>query len=140
MNAMTNIKLDGEEFSIYNESGKQVKGSRTIGTEGLTPLELLGASLGYCTSLNLRVLLEREGTPITEENFNVAVQAQKAVEGPSRVEKLHLSIKLPKELSEEVRQKVITSAERGCTIRRSLVNAIDITFEDVTNQTKAASS
>ncbi|MCU4668412.1 OsmC family protein, partial [Bacillus paralicheniformis] len=94
--------------------------------DGLTPIELLEASLGMCITISLQKMFERDGIEVLEDEFSVSVSAAKAPEGPSRVEKCSVSVKLPEHLPTDYKKKLITSAERACTIGNTLKRGVTI--------------
>ncbi|WP_276577875.1 OsmC family protein, partial [Bacillus thuringiensis] len=67
-------------------------------SDGLSPIELLDASLGMCITISLQRMFERDGIEVQEDEFSVSVSAAKAPYGPSRVEKCTVSVKLPEHL------------------------------------------
>ncbi|KUL15219.1 OsmC family protein [Bacillus paralicheniformis] len=123
---MSIIRKTNGEFGIFHEAGMQAKGSFTPNSDGLSPIELLEASLGMCITISLQRMFERDGIEVQEDEFSVSVSAAKAPDGPSRVEKCTVSIKLPEHLPTDYKNKLITSAERACTIGNTLKRGVTI--------------
>ena len=123
---MSIIRKTNGEFGIFHEAGMQAKGSFTPNSDGLSPIELLEASLGMCITISLQRMFERDGIEVQEDEFSVSVSAAKAPDGPSRVEKCTVSVKLPEHLPTDYKKKLITSAERACTIGNTLKQGVTI--------------
>ncbi|MEK3888806.1 OsmC family protein [Bacillus sp. FSL K6-3431] len=123
---MTIIKKINGSFDVYNAAGFQVEGSYNPDSKGLSPLELLESSLGLCISISLQKMFERDEIDVGDDEFSVKVDATKASDGPSRVEKCMVNITLPKHLSDEYKKKLIVSAERACTIGNTLKKGLII--------------
>jgi len=117
---MAFIKNEDGRFGIYNEEGLQVEGSFTPNSTGLNPKELLEASIGMCMTIVIQRMFERDGIEVAEGEFSVDVTAVKASDSPSRFEHFDVSIKLPDQLSDEYKKKILVSAERGCTISNTV--------------------
>ncbi|TWN08416.1 hypothetical protein CHCC14568_1320 [Bacillus licheniformis] len=66
---MSTIQKTNGEFGIFHEAGMQAKGSFTPNSDGLTPIELLEASLGMCITISLQKMFERDGIEVLEDEF-----------------------------------------------------------------------
>src|SRR3954452_955006 len=83
--------------------------------EGPSPQELLAASLASCTAITMEMYAKRKGWDVGD--MTVAVNYEPAQRGsPTRFE---MVIKMPKELPEEQRQKLMTIAAK-CPVHRTL--------------------
>jgi len=93
--------------------------------EGMTPPELLLASLGSCAGFYAAAYLKKHG--LAEEGTVVQVTADK-VKGPARLENFKIAIDLPVELDEKHRRGV-EDAVHHCLIHNTLLNPPKIELE-----------
>jgi putative redox protein len=83
--------------------------------EGPSPQELLAASLASCTAITMEMYAQRKGWEVGD--ITVDVKYEPAQRGsPTRFEML---IKMPKELPEEQRQRLMQIAAK-CPVHRTL--------------------
>jgi putative redox protein len=83
--------------------------------EGPSPQELLAASLASCSAVTLEMYADRKGWEIGD--VTVEVNYEPAQRGsPTRFE---ISVKLPKELPEEQRERLMQIVAR-CPVHRTL--------------------
>ena len=85
--------------------------------EGMTPPELLLASLGSCAAYYAADYLRRHG--LAKEGTRVRVHADK-VKNPARVDNIRIEVELPIECSDEDREGV-DRAVHGCLIHNTLL-------------------
>lgn len=86
--------------------------------EGMTPPELLLASLGSCAAFYAAQYLRRRG--LAEEGLIVRVHAEK-VKGPARIENFHIAITSPVALPQEHLAGMHTAAHQ-CLIHNTLLH------------------
>ena len=123
---MTIIKKMNGVNQIHNEAGLQLEGSLAPNSNGLSPKELLEASLGLCIAISLQKIFERDQIEVDDKDISIEVTAVKAPNSPSRFEKFDVSIALPNQFSEAYKQKLMLSVERACTIGNTLKNGVTI--------------
>jgi putative redox protein len=82
---------------------------------GPSPQELLAASLASCTAITMEMYAERKGWQVGE--VSVDVDYEPAQRGSPT--KFTMAVRLPKELPEEQRDKLMTIAAR-CPVHRTL--------------------
>jgi putative redox protein len=83
--------------------------------EGPSPQELLAASLASCTAITMEMYAQRKGWEVGE--MTVDVNYEPAQRGsPTRFE---MVVKMPKELPEEQRQRLMQIAAK-CPVHRTL--------------------
>jgi putative redox protein len=83
--------------------------------EGPSPQELLAASLASCTAITMEMYAKRKGWEVGD--MSVDVNYEPAQRGsPTRFE---MVVKMPKELPEEQRQKLMQIAAK-CPVHRTL--------------------
>lgn len=82
---------------------------------GPSPQELLAASLASCTAITMEMYAQRKGWDVGE--MTVDVEYEPAQRGsPTR---FHMIVKMPKELPEEQRQRLMQIAAK-CPVHRTL--------------------
>ncbi|SRR5579883_2461696 len=104
--------------------------------EGITPPELMLASLGSCAGYYAAGYLRKKG--LASEGTRVRVTAGK-VPGPARLDDFRIEISLPVSVGSEHR-KGVDEAVRHCLIHNTLLHppAITIQIEDGLSAAQAA--
>lgn len=123
---MTIINKVNGVNGIYNEAGLQLEGSLAPNLNGLSPKELLEASLGLCISISLQKMFERDNSVVEDKDISIEVTAVKGANSPSHFEKFDVSIAFPDHFSDEYKKKLIISVDRACTIGNTLKNSVTI--------------
>ena len=114
-------------FRIRADEPVEVGGGGT----GLSPYELLLASLGACTSMTLRLYATRKGwnlERITVRLRHYRVHAQDCIDcetKPSSVDRIDREIELAGNLTEEQKARLQAIAEK-CPVHRTLTSRIEI--------------
>jgi putative redox protein len=93
--------------------------------EGMTPPELLLASLGSCAGFYAAQYLRKH--KLAGEGTRVRVTAEKA-KNPSRMENFRIEVEVPLEFSEEHRAG-IELAVKHCLVHNTLLNPPKISLE-----------
>jgi putative redox protein len=93
--------------------------------EGMTPPELLLASLGTCAAFYASAYLRKKGLP--REGVEVRVTAEKAGP-PARLDNFKIEVKIPLALSEEQRAGVDVAVNH-CLIHNTLLHTPAIQIE-----------
>ena len=93
--------------------------------EGMTPPELLLASLGSCVGFYVAQYLRKH--KLATEGTRVRVTAEK-LKDPARIDHFRIAIESPAALTEQHRAGVEDAAHH-CLIHNTLVNAPSIAFE-----------
>jgi len=93
--------------------------------EGMTPPELMLASLGSCVGYYAAQYLRKKG--LASEGTHVRVTAGK-VTGPARLENFKIELRLPV-LIEADHRKGVEEAVHHCLIHNTLLNPPKITIE-----------
>src|ERR1700722_16066949 len=93
------VRVAPPGITAVNDRGDEIRYAVSPSAPGFNPLELLSASLGICTAINLRkelgALAQGGGSP----PFEVVVDCVKAMDGPSRVESLNVVVRLPESVA-----------------------------------------
>jgi putative redox protein len=92
-----------------------------------SPTDLLAAALGSCMVTVMGILAAREAIPFDGVSFRVEKHMRAA---PRRIERLPVSIQMPRGLSAEQREK-LEAAALNCPVHLSLLPEIerDVKFE-----------
>lgn len=89
---------------------------------GMTPPELLLASLGTCAGFYAVQYLKTRGLPM--DGLQVRVAAEKA-QAPARLAKFVIDVELPQPVEERHREGLMRSV-KGCLIHHTLLNTPEI--------------
>lgn len=119
---MVMIKIVAGENEIYNEAGKQLIGSRARGQAGLSPGELLEASLALCISISLEKIMDYDRIDYDKSEMAVAVAAHKDEGGANRFSRFVVNLTLPSGLDEAYKEKLLRVVDRACTVGNTLTN------------------
>jgi len=116
---------DGVKFEV-EASGHRIicdQPASNQGTDaGMTPPELLLASLGTCAGFYAVQYLKTRGLPM--EGLQVRVAAEKA-QGPARLARFVIDVELRQPLDERHREGVLR-AVKGCLIHHTLLHTPEI--------------
>ena len=114
---MTITQFKNGENTILNPTGKQLMGTAKMGLEnGLNPKELMEAAIGLCVSLTITHLMQRDERLGETDALEVQVTSFKDEGGENRIGRFEVEVKLPGSIDAEYGEKLLTMAERGCTI------------------------
>jgi uncharacterized OsmC-like protein/pimeloyl-ACP methyl ester carboxylesterase len=124
-NYATEIEVDGHHL-VADEPESAGGGNR-----GPSPYELLGASLGACTCITLRMYAERKGWPL--EGVTVRLRHEKVHAGdcadcpdtPGRIDRIGREVELTGPLDAEQRRRLLEIADR-CPVHRTLQDRVVI--------------
>jgi len=92
---------------------------------GLTPYQLLGAGLGACTSMTLRMYARRKGLALSHVSVDVthdkihAADCAACPQTDARIDHLHRVVRLEGDLSEAERAKLLEIADK-CPVHHTL--------------------
>ena len=109
------FEIKAREHTIVSDQPRENGGF----DEGMTPPELLLASLGSCAAYYAAEYLHRH--KLATERTRVRVVAQKA-KNPPRVDDFRIEVEVPVELSEE-HQKGVEGAVHRCLIHNTLLHS-----------------
>jgi uncharacterized OsmC-like protein len=124
------VRVDAGGITAVNARGSEIRYAVSPSAPGFNPLELLSASLGICTAINLRKELGALADGGNALPFEVVVGCVKAQDLPPRVERLNLRVRLPEEVPEAAAAGVVQRAEAACTIANTLRVSTTITVRD----------
>ncbi|PQJ13120.1 osmotically inducible protein OsmC [Flavipsychrobacter stenotrophus] len=92
--------------------------------EGMSPEELLAASLSACTSITLRMYADRKGYDVDEIHVNVVMIRDKELNRTN----INRKIEITGNLTDEERAKMMAIAN-NCPVHKILTNQIIINTE-----------
>jgi uncharacterized OsmC-like protein len=124
------VRVDASGITAVNDRGGEIRFAVSPSAPGFNPLELLSASLGICTAINLRKELGALAEGGSSSPFEVAVDCVKAIDGPSHVESLNVVVRLPEGVAGRAAGGVVQRAEAACTIANTLLASTKITTRD----------
>ena len=93
---------------------------------GMTPSELLLASLGACVSVYAALYCRNHG--LAYEGLEVHVSSEPAQEPPSRIGSIRVSLKMPVPVPEVLKPGLLSTAQR-CLIHNTLTHPPEIEVE-----------
>jgi len=117
---MTVVKVVDGQDHIINGAGKQLIGSHSPDSTGLSPRELLEASLGLCVSISLQKIMDYDGVTYNKDEIHVEVTATKPEDKSNRFSDFKVLVTLPSGLEPAYKEKLKTVTERACTIGNTL--------------------
>lgn len=115
------FEINARSHRIYSDQPVENGGF----DEGMTPPELMLASLGACAGYYAIDYLKRSKVPA--EGVRVRTTAEK-VQGPPRLDDIHIELECPGAV-EERHQKGLLEAVRKCLIHNTLLHAPKIRVE-----------
>jgi putative redox protein len=123
------VKWTGEEkFLATMPSGKTVQfdaGNRHEG--GPSPMEILLGALGACTSVDVKLILEKKRQKLT--SLELSVSGERATEPPQVWTKIEIVYRLSGTLDEKaVRDAIELSQNKYCSVAAMLGKTAKITY------------
>ncbi|MCA8984666.1 MAG: OsmC family protein [Planctomycetaceae bacterium] len=97
---------------------------------GPTPMELLLAALGSCTTITMRMYARRKGWPL--ETLQVRLQHRKLLDGEAEdyTDRIEKQIEMTGPLSDEQRKRLLEIAER-CPVHRTLTGKLQLESREI---------
>lgn len=123
---MVMLKIVDCENEIYNEAGRQMVGTRGRNQAGLSPGELLEASLALCVSISIEKIMDYDKKEYDKSDISVDVSAAKDEGGENRFSHFTVRVGLPDHLDEAYRAKLMRVVDRACTIGNTLKHGVVI--------------
>lgn len=111
-------------------SGTDAKLAYSPSMEGLTPLELLDASLAGCLVISLRMAARTLGLADRLGDVRVEVKGEKAPDQPSRIARQVCRFEIGGDFSADERAALIAGAHAVCTIGHTLESGVTIVDAD----------
>jgi putative redox protein len=113
------VELEGGHMLVVDEP--QDRGGTDTGPR---PTQLLAASLAGCTAITVEMYAERKGWDVGPIEVDVDVAYDGTVPSTYAV-----ALKLPRELSDDQRQRLLTVAAK-CPVHRVLVGEASVTVAE----------
>lgn len=101
-----------------SEAGFQGAGATTPQAQGLSPSDLLLASLGTCITISMRMAAQQMGLALGE--LGATVNAVKATDLPHRFARLTVDVQAPDALDAGVAQELVQRTKALCTVSNTL--------------------
>jgi len=131
------VEIRGEYTSnlkmqlTHGPSGAELKTAAPVDNQGdgssFSPTDLMAAALGSCMVTTMAIVAQREAIPFEGASF---VMEKHMRADPRRIERLPVTIRMPRGLSPEQRRRLELIA-RTCPVQRSLLPEIeaDVVFQ-----------
>lgn len=118
---MTTLKIVEGQDQIFNEAGFQLVGNHGPNLEGgLSPRELLEASLALCVSISLQKIMAYDGVEYDKSSIHIEVSSVKAEDKSNKFSHFNVLVTLPQTLDPAYKEKLKSVVERACTIGNTL--------------------
>jgi len=95
---------------------------------GFNPLDLMFSSLAACLVLSARIAASKLGILDRFKEVNVHVTGEKAHEGPSRITRFIIDMKIDGNFSPEEKAEIAHMAEEICTVSNTLKGTPEFSF------------
>lgn len=106
-------------LEVIGDSRKEDGGEN----RGMTPVELMVASMGLCTGIDLSYWCERHGIDLSQVRINLTWE--NAPDKPSRVAVIRMQVTLPRPLTEDERT-TLTRIVSSCKVHNTLERGAEI--------------
>lgn len=122
---------EGMQFVGLSKSGHSTIMDTTAGVGGFdsapTPMEMVVLGLGGCTGMDVVSLLRKMREDF--DNFEIAIDTQRADSHPKKIEKISLNYRVWGEVSEKNFQKAISlSLDKYCPVTATLRPGVKINY------------
>ncbi len=120
-------RLEARGFVLAADEPSESGGTET----GPTPYDYLAMALASCTAMTMRAYAERKGWQIGELGAHVqhdrvhANDCRDCEHGSGRIDRLHRTLELPQELSDDERDALVRIADR-CPVHLTLEGQIEV--------------
>jgi uncharacterized OsmC-like protein len=109
---------DADTLGITTEAGHRAVGARTPQAQGLSPSDLLLASLATCVSISMRMAGQQMGLALGD--LTTTAQATKAMDPPNRFARLEVHVQIQDDLGADVASELVRRTKALCTISNTL--------------------
>jgi uncharacterized OsmC-like protein len=106
--------------AVTSVTGGRLEVVTGVNDPGFNPLDLLYASLAACLVLSVKGAVIKMQLLEQFEGCTAEVTGDKAHDEPSRVETLHVAIKIGGHFSDAERQAIVKLAKQLCTVSNTL--------------------
>lgn len=116
-------------FEAQNETGNAVSmdSSKDGKSKGMSPMQLLLAGIGGCSSIDIVSILEKQRQPL--EDIQVSAEAERAEGQPAVFTKIHLHYVLKGNLDEDkVKRAIDLSLDTYCSVSKMLDKTAKISY------------
>jgi uncharacterized OsmC-like protein len=118
------VHVDEHGITAVNDRGTRIQLAPSSVSDGFTPLELVSAALGFCTAITMRSELRHAAEAAARAGFTLEVDGVKATDGPSRLARLDVQLKLPAGVADA--PALLERAEAACTIAHTLKQPAEV--------------
>lgn len=122
--AVTSVKVRARSENaalsqVSNDRGRTIDAVFSTRADGFTPLEIQAAALAACIDASVRIAARRDEIGALGA-LEVAVEAIKAADAPSRLGRFEVVVTFADPLDEAVKTRLVEAAEEICTISNTL--------------------
>ncbi len=134
----TEVKVNwlsnNQHFEAINEEGGKIRmdGSTSIGglEGGMSPLQLLLAGVGGCSSIDVLAILEKQKQEVRDLKVQVQADKQRVNNSYSVFKTIHLHFELKGDLdAKKVERAISLSIEKYCSVSKALEKDSEITYD-----------
>ena len=127
-----------QHFEATNEEGGKIRmdGSTSIGglEGGMSPLQLLLAGVGGCSSIDVLAILEKQKQEVRDLKVQVQADKQRVNNSYSVFKTIHLHFELKGDLdAKKVERAISLSIDKYCSVSKALEKDSEITYDFVIN-------
>ncbi|MBL8380470.1 MAG: OsmC family protein [Burkholderiales bacterium] len=125
------LRLDApsaDQLHLRSEAGFEFTGARTPGMHGLSPSDLLLASLATCVGISMRMAAEAMG--LTLGALQLSATATKALDAPNRFERLDLRIHSAFTIDAARSDELLKRTKALCTVSNTLGAEVGMVLVD----------
>lgn len=138
---MTMLKIVEGQDRIFNEAGVQLVGNHGPNLEGgLSPRELLEASLALCVSISLQKIMAYDGVDYDKSSIHIEVSSVKAEDKSNKFSHFNVHVTLPQTLDPAYKEKLKSVVERACTIGNTLKSEAVVELIEVNEPIETSSN
>jgi uncharacterized OsmC-like protein len=125
-------EITSRSHSILSDEPIESNGTDT----GMTPYELLLASIGSCKAITMRMYAERKGLPLEDVSIELEhskIPAEECIDietKTGKIDKIDIRVSIKGNLTEEQKARILEIGEK-CPVQRTILSEIKLTTTSV---------
>jgi uncharacterized OsmC-like protein len=125
-------EITSRSHSILSDEPIESNGTDT----GMTPYELLLASIGSCKAITMRMYAERKGLPLEDVSIELEhskIPAEECIDSETKtgkIDKIDIRVSIKGNLTEEQKARILEIGEK-CPVQRTILSEIKLTTTSV---------
>lgn len=116
-----------DRLRLRSEAGFEFDGARAPGAAGLSPSDLLLASLASCMGISMRMAAEAMGLALA--GLEVSVTTTKALDAPNRFARFDVHIRSDQAIDPSAHDELLQRTKALCTVSNTLGAQIEVRLE-----------